>query len=302
MWTPEIESVGLLDSRGGPFSCRHFREAVVATVPGWRDASFGARAADGTAAAVPLLSRDGVGLALPPYAYGDVVSSRPLGRSEIVKLYDTMWRCRRLSTITIRWLDLDNATPEVGRQLATASVVHIDPDGPPEARYARLARRSLKRAAAAGAVAGSGSADEFWPTYAAAARRWETNYPEALVRRLVSVGSARVHVVRRGDQIDAVLLTLIGGSHWMCWLAAQTDDGRRIAASYLAYDAVFNEALRAGVPAVNLGASTAGGAEFKRHLGAIEADMREWTRRSRWRALEVRARRQAARIKLTAGT
>jgi hypothetical protein len=291
MWTPNSESVALLDSHGGPFSARRFRDAVVATLPGWRDVSFGARAPDGTAAAIPLLARAGVGDVLPPYAYGDVVSTRPLESGQIADLYNAMWRRWRLSTLKIRWLELDGATSGIGERLATASVIRIDPDQPPASRYGRLARRSLKRAAAAGAVADVGSADDFWPTYAAAARQWGTNYPEALVKRLAAVGIARIHVVRRNGQIDAVLLTLLGSSHWMCWLAAQTDHGRRIAASYLEYDAVFEEAHDAGVTVVNLGASTAGGAEFKRHLGAVEAEMREWTKRSWWRGLAVRARK-----------
>jgi hypothetical protein len=55
----------------------------------------------------------------------------------------------------------------------------------------------------------------------------------------------------------------------MCWLAAQTDEGRACSASYLAYDTVLSEALAAGITAVNLGASVG-------HLGAKEVWMREW--------------------------
>jgi hypothetical protein len=62
----------------------------------------------------------------------------------------------------------------------------------------------------------------------------------------------------------------------MCWLAGQSEEGRSIAASYLAYDAVLSEAQTAGITAVNLGASVGGGAEFKRHLGATAVSMREW--------------------------
>ena len=115
-------------------------------------------------------------------------------------------------------------------------------------------------------------------------------YPEGLIRRLVGTGVARVHVVQLGDRVVASLLTLISDSHWMCWLAGQTSDGRSIAASYLAYDALLREAQDAGVPAVNLGASVGGGAEFKRHLGAGDVEMFEWRRESlRGRAIRVAA-------------
>jgi hypothetical protein len=62
----------------------------------------------------------------------------------------------------------------------------------------------------------------------------------------------------------------------MCWLAGQSEEGRTVAASYLAYDAVLTEAQAAGITAVNLGASVGGGAEFKRHLGATDVCVREW--------------------------
>jgi hypothetical protein len=191
-----------------------------------------------------------------------------------------MWHARRLRRAELRWLDGTGQTPGAGRPLVTASVVVIDPSDPPTSKYARLARRSLKRAVAAGAVVAKGSADDFWDVYASAAGGWGMQYPELLIRRLVGVGAARVDAVRVDGLVVAALLTLLGGGHWMCWLAAQTDAGRQIAASYLAYDAVFADALAAGIPFVNLGASVGGGAEFKRHLGAVEVGMYEWTKES----------------------
>jgi CelD/BcsL family acetyltransferase involved in cellulose biosynthesis len=101
-------------------------------------------------------------------------------------------------------------------------------------------------------------------------------YPESLVRQLVDREIARVYSVRVGGRAVASLLTLVSNSHWMCWLAAQTDEGRSCAASYLAYDTVLSEAQTAGIKAVNLGASVGGGAEFKGHLGAADVWMREW--------------------------
>jgi CelD/BcsL family acetyltransferase involved in cellulose biosynthesis len=101
-------------------------------------------------------------------------------------------------------------------------------------------------------------------------------YPESLVHQLVDKAVARVHSVRLGERVVASLLTLVSDSHWMCWLAGQSEEGRSIAASYLAYDAVLTEAQASGIAAVNLGASVGGGAEFKRHLGATDVCMREW--------------------------
>jgi CelD/BcsL family acetyltransferase involved in cellulose biosynthesis len=105
-------------------------------------------------------------------------------------------------------------------------------------------------------------------------------YPESLIRRLLDIGAARVHAVSREGRVVASLLTLVTGSHWMCWLAGQTEEGRAIAASYLAYDALFAEACSSGVAAVNLGASVGGGSEFKRHLGATDVTMCQWVHES----------------------
>jgi CelD/BcsL family acetyltransferase involved in cellulose biosynthesis len=102
-----------------------------------------------------------------------------------------------------------------------------------------------------------------------------------------------VHAVSLEGRIVSVLYTLVTGSHWMCWLAAQTAEGRAIAASYRAYDALLADAHAAGVAAVNLGVSVGGGSEFKHHLGAREAQMREWSRERVTRSA-VRVMRQFA--------
>jgi GNAT acetyltransferase-like protein len=276
IWSQDVSAQTLLDSMGGPFSTRAFREAVINAVPGWRDVSFGARSGDGALAAVPLLARAWGAESVPPEGYGGVVASRALEVDETLSFLELAARKLRVSRLGVRSLELAG-NPVAGTRLATASVVPVDTADPPGARYARLARRSLKKATDAGAtVAASESVDDFWPVYAAAAQGRAMIYPEALVRRLVDDGVARLHAVRLSDRVVASMLTLVGGSHWMCWLAGQTEEGRLVAASYLAYDAVFNEAQAAGVTAVNLGASVGGGAEFKRHLGATEVWMREW--------------------------
>jgi hypothetical protein len=277
MWTSDTSALTLLETLGSPFSTGGFRAAVVASVPGWRDVSFGARAADGTLAAVALLARGREAESMPPAGYGGVVASRALDTAETRSFLRLVSRTLRVSRIRIRSLERAGTLP-VGGRFAAASVVPIDPTRPPAAGYARLAQRSLKRATAAGAIVASpASFDAFWSVYEPAARGRGTPYPAALVHRLIAVGSARAHVVRIGEGAVASLLTLVGGSHWMCWLAGQSDEGRSVAASYLAYDAVLAEARQAGVGAVNLGASFGGGAEFKHHLGATELGMHEWT-------------------------
>lgn len=261
MWTSDARALDLLDD-AGPFATQDFREAVTATVPGWRDVSFGARARDGTVAAVPLLAFRRAGESVPPAGYGCVVSSRPLEPAEVNALLDRLWRESKLRTIRLRLLGLPDAV-QAGRLVATASAVPVG-----SLRYARLARRSMNRAREAGAIVHDGSTDMFWSIYEPASEAWGMTFPEPLLRRLVAVGAARIHAVRTDERPVSVLLTLVGRSHWMCWLAAQTAEGRRMAASYLAYDALFAAAKAAGGPYVNLGASVGDGAEFKHHLGA----------------------------------
>lgn len=281
LWSPDASAVALLDSVGGPFATRLFRDSLVETVSEWRDISFGARADDGTLAAIPMLERRGQGESVPPFGYGGITCTRSLAAVEASALFDTMWDELNLRRQRIRWLDDADTGAEIGLPFATASVVMVKAKDPPANHYTRLTRRSLKRALAAGATAAEGSADEFWSIYAMASRGWRFRYPEQLIRRLVEVRAGHVHVVRVGDEVVAALLTVRGASHWMCWLAGQTDAGRQISASYLAYDALFNDALTAGVGLVNLGTSVAGGAEFKHHLGAVDLQMRQWLRETR---------------------
>lgn len=276
MWVPDADALKLLDQRGGPFSTRAFREAMIASVPGWRDVSFGARNEAGAEAAVALLARVRGADSVPPEGYGGVLASSHLNPGETLAFLEFAARRTRLPRLRVRSLELAGI-PAAGARIGTASIVPIDAVEPPAENYARLARRSLRRATDAGAtVAGSESFDAFWPLYAVAARRWAMRYPESLLRNLVIDDVARVHAVQVDGRVVAALLTLVRGSHWMCWLAAQSEEGRSISASYLAYDALFAEAQAAGVAMVNLGASVSGGAEFKRRLGATDVFIREW--------------------------
>jgi Acetyltransferase (GNAT) domain len=292
MWILDTDALTVLDTHGSPFGTRAFRSAVVATLPDLHDVSFGARARDGTLAAVALIARRRFAESVPPSGYGGVVATRQLASAEIASFVDLASRELRLRRLWIRWLELGPPSG-VGRGIGKASVVPIELDEVPSSRYSRLARRSLRRSEEAGtSVVATSSADAFWPVYANAARDWKMRYPEPLVRRLLQTGVARIHAVSVGDRIVASLLTLVNASHWMCWLAAQTDEGRAIAASYRAYDALLAEAHAAGVAAVNLGVSVGGGAEFKQHLGAREFEMREWLSEN----LSATATRLARRI------
>jgi hypothetical protein len=278
-WRRDDSSLSLLDERAGPFSNAEFRAAVVATVDGWRDVSFGAVLADGVRAALPVLARGGTADSVPPSGYGGVAASRPLTTAEEDAFLDLAFAELGERSLEVRTLDLAG-TSTAGEPLASAAIVSTAAE--PSAGYSRLTRRSLAKAARAGcSVETSASFDVFWPLYVEASESWAMRYPETLVRELISTGVARVHAVRlRGNPV-AVLLTLARGAHWMCWLAGQSSAGRDVAASYLAYDAVLSEAHAAGAPAVNLGASVGGGAEFKQHLGAVPRPMRVWRRRRR---------------------
>jgi Acetyltransferase (GNAT) domain len=293
MWVPDRSALSLLDTLGGPFSTSAFREAMVAVLPEWHDMSIGARDADGTLAAVSLLGRRRGAESVPPAGYGGVVASRPLEPAETLSFLEFVIREHRLRRCEVRTLQLIGESA-VGQRFATASVIPVLKEEPPASRYARLARRSVSRATAAGAtVHASEPFAAFWPAYAAASKGRAVHYPELLVRRLVEDGSARVHTVRLETEVVAALLTLVIGTHWMCWLAGQNNEGRSIAASYLAYDAVLADAWKAGIVAVNLGASVGGGGEFKRHLGAMEMAMYEWKHMTAAVATTERLRRVA---------
>jgi hypothetical protein len=164
------------------------------------------------------------------------------------------------------------------RTIGRASAIAVAPDVDPRAKFRRLAMRSVRRAEAAGAgVRTTANGENFLRLYTEASAEWNMKYPPELVLRLGELGVARFDEVWLEDQPVSALMTLRGGSHWMCWLAGQNADGRAISASYLAYDALLRDA-RAEVPFVNLGASAPGtsGLEFKRRLGADEFPIHGW--------------------------
>jgi hypothetical protein len=191
-------------------------------------------------------------------------------------------------------LDGDSMDWSFARRIATASVIPVDREGSPSSRYARLARRSVRRAQTAGCgVRTTRDGEAFLRLYRDASAEWDTTYPEALVLELGRAGVARFDEVLLGDRVLAALMTLEAADHWMCWLAAQSAEGRELAASYLAYDRLLTDAGE-HVRQVNLGASApgTGGEEFKRRLGAELRAIYEWSTAS------VIARINDARVRL----
>jgi hypothetical protein len=165
------------------------------------------------------------------------------------------------------------------RAIGTASVIPVEAGSPPSSRYARLARRSVRRAQTAGCtVRTTRDGETFLRLYRDASATWDMRYPEALVLELGRAGVARFDEVLLGERVLAGLMTLEAADHWMCWLAAQSTEGRELSASYLAYDKLLTDAS-ASVPCVNLGASApgTGGEEFKRRLGAQVHTIYEWS-------------------------
>ncbi|MEP6953451.1 MAG: GNAT family N-acetyltransferase [Solirubrobacteraceae bacterium] len=218
-------------------------------------------------------------MGMPIEGYAAVRSTHPLSAAEANSFLAQARRGSGSRRLIVRGVDLgtDQVDWSFARRIGTASVIPVDPGSEPGSRYARLARRSLRRAESAGAtVRASGDGEAFSTLYRAASASWEMRYPEALIIELGQVGVARFDEVLLGGQMVAGLMTLKAEDHWMCWLAAQSGPGREISASYLAYDRLLTDA-RAEVPCVNLGASApgTGGGDFKRRLGAHERPIYE---------------------------
>jgi hypothetical protein len=210
-------------------------------------------------------------------------------------LFLTSARRATARRLLIRGVGVDDGLDwSFARAIGTASVIPVEAGTSPRSRYTRLARRSVRRAENAGcSVRTTRDGDAFLSLYRAASRSWEKSYPEALVLELGRVGVARFDMVVLGERILAGLMTLEAVDHWMCWLAAQSAEGRALSASYLAYDKLLVDAGES-VTCVNLGASApgTGGAEFKRRLGAQERPIYEW------KAASVLARINDARARV----
>jgi hypothetical protein len=277
-WRPDPEALALLDREGGPFESSAYRAALTATLPDMTDMSWGGSGPGGVTAAVALVGSVPLADCVPIDGYGAIRSTRPLTAAEANAFLTTARRHARARRLWFRSVALDDRDWSFASVIGTASVVPVDGEAEPETRYSRLTRRSLGRARAAGCtVAVTHDPEPFLRLYAAASADWDKHYPEALIRALAAAEVARFDDVVRDGDVVASMLTVLGRDHWMCWLAAQSDAGREVAASYLAYDSVFREA-RGAVPCVNLGASApgTGGGEFKRRLGADERPIYQW--------------------------
>ena len=283
---PAADALELLSLQGGPFDHPDVRAALAAAFPGWREASFGTRFADGTLAAIALLC-DGARAVSLPFNYGGVHATRGLDGRELRALLDAARRSAGAHTIVVR--TVVPGTPGGhdrhfgGRVVGWTSVVRIDTTGDIEARATRLARKAIRRARERGAAAAlSGSPEGFLALYRTGSEAHWLRYPEGLVRDLVHHDRAMCFDVRLGNRVISSVLALKGASHWIAWLAAQDEAGRAIGANYLATATLLAHAQAAHVRAVDLGSSTGtpGVALFKRRFGAFDVAVHEFRQSS----------------------
>ena len=269
LWTPDVEALDLLDRIGGPFERVGYRAACVETQPLLTDQSFGARAADGTQAAVALLA-DARSADSVPFGYGAVRSTRPLTPTEALSLLDAARGRARRRRLVLRAIRPLGGLP-IGRQIATTSIVTLDK--PPENRFEAQARRKIRRAERRGcSVSATSFAESFLRLHNAAARSRHARYPDALVRRLAERNELTFYNGVVDGEVVSSIAAFTRGEHWMYWLGAQDERGRAVEAGYAVVASLLAAAYAAGIPFVNLGASEGlpGVATFKQRLGGVE--------------------------------
>ena len=262
----------------------------------------------GTRAAVSLLQWGELAESIPNN-YGSILATRQLGGYEVRSFLEEARLSCGAHRLVARSVPL-RPTPSachVGAQIVGwTSVVYLEKGGVLEPRFAQKARRSIRKAARAGAETGATSDPEgFLPLYLAASSSHWMQYPEKLIRALAREGVARFFDVRLGSDCVASVMVLTSSVHWVAWLAAQSERGRAIDANYFAVGAMLTAAQRARVAGVNLGISLGmpGVARFKRRFDAVEVPVVEyrvmpWPERARVRAslLTRLARRRARRL------
>lgn len=271
-WVSHDAGLALLDA-AGPFEHRHFREVLVAA-EGWRDLSYAACLPDGTQAALALLARRGVGVSVP-WGYGAVRSTRPLDPGEVDRFVQSARRHHGLARVVVREVGLPTVTP--ARTVATAHVLTLDPEKPPRSSFNGSTRYKINRARRAGLrVRPTADPSAFLGLYAAASENWGSErYPAAAIEALAVCGLARCYDVERDGEVVSSAYALVAQHHWMYWLGASSDEGRRWSGGYVAVAALIEDAWAAGAPAVNLGASEVDGralpgvAEFKQRFGGV---------------------------------
>ncbi|HVU72459.1 MAG TPA: GNAT family N-acetyltransferase [Mycobacteriales bacterium] len=263
-WQRHDDALALLE-HGSPFERRAYRDAVVAAVAGWREASVGARLPDGTTAAVALLARrrraDGV-----PWGVGAVRSSRPLTSAELRTFLAHVRRASHCVSVEVRQVRLPG-TASYGAAGAETHVLPLSPDlDEVRSRWHGKGEQALRRAARAGGQArASQRPDAFLRLYGAASSEWRNQYPHDLIRRLLASGDAIVIEVTLTSAPDVVVgaaLGLRGADRWVYWLAAADDAGRRAEAGYLAVSELALTAAREGAPFLDLGGSQAAGEDL----------------------------------------
>ena len=300
MWRAHPESLSLLDDAGGPYDHAAVRAAFVRAFPGWVDASFAARLADGTDAAVALLS-DGRRAVSMLHAYGGVVATRHLNHGEARSFLAAARRGAGTREIVVRTVSagvgVDATTQHVGGRVAGwTSVVHLDKARDLDVRYAQKTRKSIRFAIANGCAAGVDTDPEpFIELYAHSSEHHWLHIPDDVLRELA--GSRRLlfsNVSLRGRVVSSVVM-LRATSHWSFWLAAQNDDGRAVHGNYLATATGLAHAQDEHVRAVDLGSSAdlPGVAHFKRRFAAVEVPVVEHREEDRL----GRARRSLHRIR-----
>jgi hypothetical protein len=272
----------LLDSSEGPFDGAEYRRAWVDSVGGWQDVSFGARAHDGTHAAIGLLKRRRGAESLP-LGYGGIVASRSLDVGEVSSFLRAARRAARADDLRAWSVPIDpplERRHNGGRVIGWTSIVRLDASSPADAYVSKKARQTIARATRAGGLARPASNDPgpFVRLYDRAARDWPTRYPNALLTHLAEAGRLRLYDAELDGVVEASAAAVVGEGHWMYWLAAQSDAGRGAELGYLALATLIADAHAAGASAVNLGASAGleGVARFKRWFGGVDVPVLEF--------------------------
>jgi GNAT acetyltransferase-like protein len=281
-WTPDGEALALLDSSGTPFDGAEYRRAWTDSVAGWQDVSFGARAPDGTQAALALLRRRRGAESLP-LGYGGIVASRALDRDETSSFLRAARRAAKADDVRALAVPINPAPESLhlgGRVIGWTSVVYLEASRPADARLTKKGRQAVARAERAGGIARTGSADlkPFLSLYENASKDWSSSYPADVLRHLAEGGRLRLFDAELDGAVQASAAALIGDRHWMYWLAAQSEAARAAELGYLTLSALIGDAHSSGAQAVNLGASAGlpGVALFKRRFGAIDVPVLEY--------------------------
>lgn len=287
VWTDDPSALELLQVSGGPFDAPAYRSVCTDALAGASDASYGAVAEDGAQAAIGLIRIGRVADSLP-YGYGGVISTQALDDQEIAGFLTRARAAAAVWRLRARHVSFWGVT-EFGRVVATTGIVNLD--RPPEGLFSPTAARSIRHAErAGGVVVRTENPERFLMLYGRASRSWRVSYPFELIRGLARAGVARIHEVLINDEPVSSMVVLVSQTHWMYWLGAQNDHGRRAKAGYLAMASILGDAYAAGVSFVNLGGSTGlpGVATFKQRFGAVDRPVFEL--RSAARGMETAAR------------